>query len=531
MDKGERIINIHYIGVVKEVNGFLKYYEVDIPQKENLISEIEAMKENDNRTLLDVQQRFTSEYPRECVLADGYSIWSPDGYYNYLYHPYSYSSSYVKGAGYPVILSYDDYKKRIQDKEESLRIKYLLSEEAKDQLEIVKNISEEDYNTHISELEEKIASEVKDYIKELRQGFNYVPFIRAHNYKIKLREICNETDVRMFSTAQIGWKNFEYRVNDDIVIYIKTNFGYGSASYFFCNLSYKDINILPYSWTVKYYYVEMEDFMRYTRRYLPERESWSEVFDFTVLTANMAKFEPEKFVKEWIVNEVEEMMSGMRLYMSRTNEALQEFFDLKEKTSSIELKTVAGYTFKNVIRNINDNDKVEYKVLPQEKVMAFKAEKITGCLILLDNLRKLSEISSVVNPYIVEIEEMNIRLQPEIEKHIDGIFADIKQLNKNLDEVVNVLTPLKTQWNNHNNNIILLWKEINEKREDNNKIDLKEAEAIYEAEHPDYFDLKNLITELTKKKECLEKDIRLRKNFLDILTKCQERIGKYLQTA
>ena len=47
----------------------------------------------------------------------------------------------------------------------------------------------------------------------------------------------------MYSTDQIGWKDFEYKVNEDITAYIKTNFGYGVASYFFCNLKYKDIKI------------------------------------------------------------------------------------------------------------------------------------------------------------------------------------------------------------------------------------------------------------------------------------------------
>ena len=335
----------------------------------------------------------------------------------------------------------------------------------------------------------------------------------------------------MFSTDKTGWKNFEYKVNDDITIYIKTNFGYGSASYFFCNVQYKDINILPYSWTVKYYYVEMMDFIRYTRRYLPERESWSEVFDFTVLTANMAKHEPEKFIKEWIVNEVEEMMRGMRLYMSSTNEALEKFLNIENKSNSLVLNDITEYTFKNVIRNVNNTDKEEYKALPHEKVMAFKAEKITGSLLLLDNLRKLTGISSVIIPYITEIEQMNIKLQPEIERHMNNIFTDIKQLNIKLDEVVNALKALKMLLDEHKKKIELIQKQINGERENEKRIDETEAVSLYEKEHPEYVDLKNRINSMTERKNNFEMDIKRRIKFLEILAKCQKRIDKYIQAA
>ena len=38
-EKSKRIINCHFIGVVKEVNDSLKYFEVEIPQDDILIEE------------------------------------------------------------------------------------------------------------------------------------------------------------------------------------------------------------------------------------------------------------------------------------------------------------------------------------------------------------------------------------------------------------------------------------------------------------------------------------------------------------
>ena len=147
----------------------------------------------------------------------------------------------------------------------------------------LKKLKEESEEKFKDRIEEFVTRKMREYVNSIRKGFQYQRFIFAHRYTEKLRDIKKESDVKMWSTDQIGWKEFEYVVNDDITVYIKSNFGYGSASYFFCNLKYKDINILPYTAIIKYYYVEMIDFVRFTRRYNTERSSWAQVFDFAVL--------------------------------------------------------------------------------------------------------------------------------------------------------------------------------------------------------------------------------------------------------
>ena len=520
-DKPKRIANRHFIGVVREIDGYLVYEKDDIPQEDILIGEIEAMKENDNRTLLDVQSLFTEFYPEENFKGK---------HYDYLFSK-KYNDAYVSGASYPHILTVEEYENKLEEQEKWYRSEEYITGccKEKDELKYLKkNATEEEYNSKINEL---VKEKMKDYVNSLRRGFSYQNFIYAQRYTAKLREIKKESNVKMYSTDQIGWKDFEYKVNEDITAYIKTNFGYGVASYFFCNLKYKDINILPYSWPVKYFYVEMVDFVRYTRRYLPRRTSWSEVFDFTVTTANMAKHEPERFIKEWIVNEVEEMMKGLRLYMSSPDAELAEFLNAKRKASIYDIHEVAEYAFKDVIRNCGNRDREEYKAMPKEKVIAFKAEKITGSLLLLDNLKKLSEIASVIIPYIAEIEEMNLKLQPEIELHLKNISEDINKLNIKLNSVIKELEPLTTKLQYHKNKIDDLLEKTNKGRENKDKISKYEAEKSYEKKHPEYTVLKNRIEKLTEQKDALEKEITRRENFVKILTKCKKRIAKYIIAA
>ena len=507
MEKSERIINRHYIGVVKEINDSLLFVEVEIPQESILIEEIEAMKKNDNRTLMDVQQLFTEYYPVEKY---------KNKHYDYLY-PRSYDSAYVNGVDYPELLTYEKYKEKLEKHEKWLYDEDYLTKlcDQKVELKKLKVESEEKYNERVKEI---INVKMQEYINDLRKGFQYQRFIFAHKYTIKLNDIKNELDVKMWSTDQIGWKEFEYIVNEDITVYIKSNFGYGSASYFFCNLKYKDINILPYTAIVKYYYVQMVDFIRHTRRYAIERSSWEQVLNFTVLTANMAKHEPERFVKEWIVNEVEEMMVGIRKIFSSPQEELLLFLNFDQ---DIE---VSSY---HIFRNCTTRDKKDYEVLPHETVIAFKAEKITGCLYLLDNLRRLTEIAPVITPYIEEIEQMNLRILPEIEVHISSLSQNIKRIEDIIRSVNEELETLRPIMEKHKKSIEELRKTINENRKDGWQINIWEAEGDYLKANPKYVKMKSKYEELKNKKGKLERRLERRNRFFKILNKCKKRIAKY----
>lgn len=511
-EQSERIINRHYIGVVKEINGSLKYVEVDIPQDSILIEEIDAMKENENRTLMDVQQRFTASYPVEKYEGT---------HYNYLY-PRKYGDAFVSGVSYPEIATYEDYKEDLAKYEHEIRDKYIKNNaKIKDELEKLKEESEEKCKDRIEEI---VTQMMTDYIANRRKHFNYKRFLYAENYTAKLDEIKQDSRVRMYSTDQIGWKEFEYNANDDITVYIKSNFGYGNSSYFFCNLKYKDINILPYTAIIKYYYVQMVDFVRHTRRYATRRESWNEVFDFAISAGNMAKHEPERFVKEWIVNEVDEMMVGVRSIMSSPKKELERYLSIQHTID------IGSY---RLFRNCTTQDITEYEVLPQEKVMAFKAEKITGCLFLLDNLKSLTEIAPIIIPYIEEIESMNLQLQPEIEQHMKNVSLDIKNDFKELNIVSKEIEPLEKRFLQHCDIIEKIKNEMNtissKLMDDTQRVLLAEKEYI--RLNPDYLVIKKIYFELVKKKKIIERRILGRRNFFDILYECNERIAKYIIAA
>ena len=512
-------INRDYIGVIKETrNGFLEYQMVPVEQDEVFIKELEAIQKNNNRTLMDLQTKFTSRYPERVHSGESFDYIYPSEYYN----------SYINTARYPKIISYRDYKKGIEDEEKRLK-KFLLDDViAKSDMRWLKQNRPSDYNNKVSSIEADIRRKMNDYKINLKKRFDCIPFIYAYNYTKKLQEVKKLSSTKMFSTDQLGWSNFTYPIDKDLTIFIKTNFGYGSAAYFFCNLQYKGIDILPYTCVVKYYYVMWTDLIRHTRQYRACRDSWEEAFDFVVETVNLAKQNQDKFIKEWIVNEIEEMMDGLKAIVQSPQKHLENYLGINQ-SQKVEVKISSG--FYQLVRNHTNNDVEEYNALPQEKTVAFKAEKITGCLLLLDNLRKLQSITTIADKCIKEIEELNLQIYPEIKEHIVSITIEVQNLNKKLDKVMQELTPIQKTLGVRTVSISALYNKNKNTTINGKPYTLTDAQEAFDKAHPEYQPYLRRYETLNEKAQTLREDIRLRTNFLNILKDCADRIEKQLNVA
>ena len=99
-----RIINKDFIGVLRKMGELLYYSEVDIPQEDALIEEIDNMMDDDSLTLLDIQEKFASVYPIE----------NHPRYYSYLY-PRSYTYATYGGTLYPKLLTADEYNDAVRN--------------------------------------------------------------------------------------------------------------------------------------------------------------------------------------------------------------------------------------------------------------------------------------------------------------------------------------------------------------------------------------------------------------------------------
>ena len=129
-------------------------------------------------------------------------------------------------------------------------------------------------------------------------------------------DLNKESSILAYSHRRVGWASPAFDLNNDIKVVYLTNFGYGSASYFFLQIYYKGIGILPYSQWVHYRKACASDIIRYTRRYHLNNEEWMKTMTFTADTYNSAVADPASFVQKNILNEVEEMVSGLEKIQS-----------------------------------------------------------------------------------------------------------------------------------------------------------------------------------------------------------------------
>lgn len=505
----ELVINKDYIGVVKEKNGLLSINKVLITQDTILIKELEAMRANPNKTIFDMQNLFEEYYPK-----DKHS----NNTFNYIY-PADYYDAYISRVSYPNFIEYEKYKSEIAELEKKLISKYIDNEADANALFLLKQTSEETYKIEYQKRMDKVKEGIEEEKQYFKKHFEPERYIYAFNYYEKVKELSTDDKSKMISTERIGWTDITFPIDDNFCVYLKTNFGYGVSSYFYCNIIYKGISIVPYSDVVKYSYVQWMDFIRYTRKYRPDRKNWMPSLEFAVETANLAKTNPEEFIQVWIVNELKEMMEGLRAIFTSDDACIRKYLEFKTEVS------IGNY---NRVRNFHLRDKKEYNVLPQEKIIAFKAEKITGTLNFLENLQKLKDLTEYVNACIDEIIDMNKKLTPEISRHLDFIGNDIKRLEHLLVEEQSKYDKIEKEINEVYKPQIKKLLEQMKKKSPHWHFSEYDAESEFKRTNPSYEEILSKSYVLRRKIEELQEDIRLRRNLFDQLEICMKRINKYL---
>lgn len=280
----------------------------------------------------------------------------------------------------------------------------------------LQSISFADYRKEIDEYDKREDKEGKEaYARDQRQ--RYYNRIESRVLPAMLEDLSNDlrkdSTVLAFSHRRVGWASPAFNLNDDIKVVYLTNFGYGSASYFFLQIYYKGIGILPYSQWIHYRKACASDIIRYTRRYHLANAEWIKTMTFTADVYNDAVSNPDSFVQKNILNEVEEMVTGLENIQSASSYRTQESFF---NPSSI--------------------------VLSGDDMIRFKGEKISGALGFLDQLQTLAPITDKVGLYIQRIMNCNFAVVAELEgaissknKYLKTILESIEKEQPEWDEI------------------------------------------------------------------------------------------------
>lgn len=383
-------VNTDYIAsVFLNASGQLEYRETTIKKSNTeIIDQMKDMIDNPNRSLLDLQEKAASliiskNMHEVCI-------------------PYEYDDAFIQAPLMPKDISFEEYKKICKEQKDLFSAEKREKEENGEAFDI-----ESAYNAFIRALKEEYLQNVCNYVI-------------ADEYITALRLIKADSRHLMYSTENIGWTVFNYPISDIVNFEVRTNFGYGRSAYFYVNLTYKGIDIIPYADIVKYYYADMKQIGRFTRQYRATHNSWPISLNFVVETANLAALDPEKFVETWIKNELEEMMQGLRRLRKDTRKEIHRYETNKRDDAE---------NFVNV-RNILGEDLSDFATYPQEFPVCFKAYKISGALNFLKNMEQLATVYAFVRDYIDELKQINMSILPEVVEVITHIEASLSQLEQ-----------------------------------------------------------------------------------------------------
>lgn len=147
------------------------------------------------------------------------------------------------------------------------------------------------------------------YKEELKQ--KYILWAKAFAIN-KTYKLCHEDkSILTFSHRIDGWANPLYQLTTNFSIELKTNFGFGHASYFYTKLKYKNIEITPFSEWIDYEFAKFSEIVRYTKPHILQNEYWQEAMEFSKDACNLSLTDEQKFVEKYIIDECEKMVTGL----------------------------------------------------------------------------------------------------------------------------------------------------------------------------------------------------------------------------
>ncbi|MCC8037105.1 MAG: hypothetical protein LIP02_03080 [Bacteroidales bacterium] len=254
--------------------------------------------------------------------------------------------------------------------------------------------------------------------KVLRQEFanHACLYIKAYCYHLAIDRVQYESSSRMYSTETIGWTSSLHPISQDMTFKVLSNFGFGNSSYMYLILTYKGITLVPYSEVVKYYGVNVRELMAYTRSYRPERKNWDSALSFVADVANKAMDDERKFAEEWIGNELEEMMNGLRRILEDPLSVLVPYMN-----SGLPQQPLMS------VRGMMGDERADYKVYNSEFLLAFKCEKLACALSLLQTIANQLPIFAQAERYISELKDLGQEQLPQLRESLESVKQEIER--------------------------------------------------------------------------------------------------------
>lgn len=259
-----------------------------------------------------------------------------------------------------------------------------------DYLSVIKNF----INTSLNKNDEINYAEIKTkVIKYLKNKKDII------NYFLNFEKLKERTDILVLSNRIGGWSNPKFQLSKDFSIEVKSNFGFGRASYFFLSIYYKNVNIAKFSDWIYYIFAKFYEVSRYTKKYhhigeknkkIIHYESWNEIIKLCNDIINLIENDLGAFIDIYIIQECKTLIDGLEYIIQ--NDTF-DFFDIYSE------------------ENLNELPDFKRVNLKGEELILFRTEKILGALDFITEINILSELTEM-SKFISKIEEMNKKFFP-----------------------------------------------------------------------------------------------------------------------
>lgn len=297
----------------KNVNNNLEIKTVEMNSKhEDLFETLHSMVENPTLSELDMQDFIISEKLDRILF----------GHYDYCVKLSGHSSCSNPAVNPYAPTSQSDFEAAIG---------HLFTEQLHNRRETGELINPETFMEAIEALNRNRKQKFYDTLVIKDEAYSF--------YRLVKELQCNP-NVVLIAGRELGWTNHSIQLNRDMTCTIKTNYGYCSVSYFYNILSYKGVDILPYSTWIKYFYAGKFGNITYTRSYPTDYESWEKCLNFIRDCLRNFNENPDHFIQHWFIDEILHLntliypkLESELISLKQKRDKLNEQLQLKDNSS------------------------------------------------------------------------------------------------------------------------------------------------------------------------------------------------------
>lgn len=207
-----------------------------------------------------------------------------------------------------------------------------------------------------------------------------------------------------------------YELNPNFSIELKTNFGYGSVSYFYTRIKFRGLDIIPFSDWILFEKAHLYEIIQYTAKYQPKNESWLEALEYSRDACNLSLTNEIGFIRKYVIDECEKMVSGLEQFLEGNK---LNFLNWEKVSTDVYME---------------GHDLIE-----------FRGEKVSGALQFIEHILQFGKVAEI-KEFVKRIEICNENVQPMLSKENLIIEQELIKLN----ETMEVIKPIYEELENRN---------------------------------------------------------------------------------